>query len=110
MPPHWRPLPEPWSAPLQSYWRPRRCEQDHFVVPGQAVCHCWVPMVHRAGKVLVEDQRHAVRLTEATIGEANAIGLDELRRRGLMGICGHVVTSFGRGLGQGRCAPSERYA
>jgi hypothetical protein len=32
-------------------------EQDHVAVPGQAVCHCRVPMVHRAGQVLVEDQR-----------------------------------------------------
>jgi hypothetical protein len=40
-------------------------------------------MVHRPGEVLVENERYAVRLTEATIGEADAGGLDELRRRGL---------------------------
>ena len=45
-------------------------------------------MVHGAGIVLVEDERHAARLAEAAIGEADAVGLDELRRRGLVGVLG----------------------
>jgi hypothetical protein len=43
-------------------------------------------MVHRPGEVLVENERYAARFTEATIGEADAVGLDELRRRGLVGM------------------------
>ena len=31
-------------------------------------------------------KRHATRFAEATIGEADAVGLDELRRRGLVGV------------------------
>jgi hypothetical protein len=43
-------------------------------------------MVHAAGEVLVEDKRYAVRLAEATTGEADAVGLHELRRHGLVGM------------------------
>src|ERR1700674_4168262 len=43
--------------------------------------------------MLVENERYAVRLAEATIGEADAVGLDELRRRGLVGI-----NHYGRAL------------
>src|SRR5882762_1776376 len=43
-------------------------------------------MVHGAGEVLVEDERHAARFAEAAIGEADAVGLDEPRRRGLVGM------------------------
>jgi hypothetical protein len=38
-------------------------------------------MVHGTREVLVEEERHAARFAEATIREANAVGLDELRRR-----------------------------
>jgi hypothetical protein len=31
-------------------------EQDHLAIPGQAVRHRRVPMVHRASEVLVEDE------------------------------------------------------
>src|SRR6266403_5066525 len=41
-------------------------------------------MVHCPSEVLVENERHAVRLAEVAIGEADAVGLDELRRRGLV--------------------------
>src|SRR5205085_7805317 len=38
------------------------------------------------GEVLVEDERYAVRLAKAAIGKADAVGLDELRRRGVVGM------------------------
>lgn len=38
--------------------------------------------------MLVEDQRHATCPTEAAIGEADAVGLDEPRGSGLVGV-GH---------------------
>jgi hypothetical protein len=41
-------------------------------------------MVHSAGEVLVEDERYAGDIAKAAIGEADAVGLDELRRRGLV--------------------------
>jgi hypothetical protein len=83
-------------------------EQDHLAVAGEAIGHRRVPVIHGAEEVLVEDDRHAAGLAKAAIGEADAIGLDELRRRGLVGICGHVATSFAGGLGQGRGArPSD---
>src|SRR5260370_32864659 len=41
-------------------------------------------MVHGAGEVLVENERHSAGFAEASIGEADAVGLDELRRRGLV--------------------------
>jgi hypothetical protein len=46
-------------------------------------------MVHGAGEVLIEDERHAVRLAEAAIGEADTVGLGELRRCGLVAMLGH---------------------
>jgi hypothetical protein len=46
-------------------------------------------IVHSPGIVLIEDERHAVRLAEAAIGEADAVGLGELRRRGLVRVLGH---------------------
>ncbi len=46
-------------------------------------------MVHRPGEVLVEDERHADNLAEPAIGEADAVGFNELRRRGLVSVLGH---------------------
>ena len=46
-------------------------------------------MVDGAGIVLVEDERYAVQLAEPAIGEADTVGLGELRRCGLMGVLGH---------------------
>src|ERR1700692_3859933 len=43
-------------------------------------------MVHRPGEVVVENERYAVRLAEAAPGEADPVGFDELRRRGLVGM------------------------
>src|SRR6202043_765978 len=50
-------------------------------------------MVHGAGEVLVEDERHARCIAKAAIGEADAVGFDELRRRGLVGV-NHLVGPF----------------
>jgi hypothetical protein len=47
-------------------------------------------MVHGAGKVLVEDERHAGCIAKTAIGKADAIGFDELRRRGLVIVLGHL--------------------
>jgi hypothetical protein len=46
-------------------------------------------MVHGAHEMHVEDEWEAARLAEAAVGEADAIGLDELRRRGLVTVLGH---------------------
>ena len=46
-------------------------------------------MVHGAGEVLVEDERHAGGIAKAAIGKADAVSFDELRRRGLMIVLGH---------------------
>src|SRR6266403_1459667 len=50
-------------------------------------------VVHRPGEVLVEDERHADNLAEPAIGEADTVCLDELRRRGLVGV-NHLVGPF----------------
>src|SRR5579864_8329769 len=47
-------------------------------------------MVHRPREVLVEYERHPSRLPEAAIGKADAVGLDELCWRGLVGV-GHFL-------------------
>src|SRR6202140_812221 len=47
--------------------------------------------IHGARVVLVEDNRHAVGLAESAIGEADSVGLDELRRRGLVTVLGHCA-------------------
>src|SRR5437879_4099825 len=61
-------------------------------------------MVHRPGEVLVEDERHADNLAEPAIGEADTVCLDELRRRGLVGV-NHLVGPFHSvGTASGRSA------
>ena len=40
----------------------------------------WIPMVHGAGEVLVEGERHDARFTQAAIDKADAVRLDEPRR------------------------------
>jgi hypothetical protein len=64
-------------------------EQDDFAVPGETVSHCRIPMVHGAGEVLVEDERHAGWIAKAAIGKADAGSFDELRLRGLVIVLGH---------------------
>ncbi len=97
----------------------RVVEQDHFSTLGQAVGHGRVPMVHGAGEVLVENQRHTAdrvvelgpilridavdeqfriklrSFAEAAVGETDAVGFDKLRRSGLVTMLRHW-DSFGR--------------
>jgi hypothetical protein len=47
-------------------------------------------MVHGAGEVLVEDERHTGRIAKAAIGKADAVSFDELRRGGLVTVLGHL--------------------
>src|SRR5216683_2938290 len=68
-------------------------EQDHFAVLGETVGHRRIPMVHGAGEVLVEDERHAGCVAKAAIGKADAVGFDEPRRRGLVSV-NHLVGPF----------------
>src|ERR1700730_10223885 len=60
-------------------------EQNDLALRREAIGHRRIPMVHRTGEVLVENERYAVPLAEAAIGKADAVGLDELGRRGLVG-------------------------
>jgi hypothetical protein len=46
-------------------------EQDDLAVLGETICHSRVPIVHRAGEVHVEDERHATRFAEASVSEPN---------------------------------------
>jgi hypothetical protein len=62
-------------------------EQNDFAITGESVGHQRVPVVHGTGEMHVEDQRHAAGLAKAAIGEADAVGFDELCRRG-SGDCG----------------------
>src|SRR5258706_2672675 len=64
-------------------------EQDHLAFLRQPVGHRGVPMVHGAREVLVEYDRDAAGLAETTVGEADAVGFDELGWSGLMGMRGH---------------------
>ena len=69
-------------------------EQDDLAILGEAVRHRRVPMIHRAGEMDVEDDRHAAGLAEAAIGKADSVGLDVLCRRGLVSVRGHVHISL----------------
>jgi hypothetical protein len=64
-------------------------EKNHLAVLGQAVGYGRIPVIHSPGVMRAEDERHAAAIAETAIGEADSIGLDELRRRGLMGVGGH---------------------
>src|ERR1700676_4336176 len=44
-------------------------EQNDFSLSREAIEHRWIPMVHSAGVVLVEDEWYAGCLTEAAIGK-----------------------------------------
>src|SRR6202022_574001 len=71
----------------------RVVEQDHLPVASQAIRHRWVPIIHGADVVLAKDERHSSGLAEAAIGEADAVGLYELCRRGLVSMnhCGRSL-------------------
>src|SRR6202162_3924418 len=51
-----------------------------------------IPVIHSTPKMLHENERHAARLAESAIGEADPVSLDELCRRGLVGVyhCGRA--------------------
>src|ERR1700735_3050562 len=71
----------------------RVVEQDHFTVASEAIRHSRVPIIHGADVVLVEDDRHTAGLAEAAICEADAVGLYELCRCGLVS-----MNHYGRSL------------
>src|SRR5258707_15798464 len=60
-------------------------EKNHLAVLGQAVGYGRIPVIHSAGVMRAEDERHAAGIAETAIGETDSIGVDELRRRGLVG-------------------------
>src|ERR1700726_2778760 len=62
----------------------RVVEQDHLTVASEAIRHRRVPIIHSADVVLAKDKRHSSGLAEAAIGEADAVGLNELCRCGLV--------------------------
>jgi hypothetical protein len=64
-------------------------EKDHLAVPGQAIGYGRIPIVHCPAEMLVEDERHSAGLAETAIGETDSVGLDELRRSGLVIVLGH---------------------
>src|SRR6266849_115719 len=66
--------------------------QDHLPRRREAVGHQRVPVVHRAGKVLVENQRHTAGLAEASVSKANTSRLQQPRGRGLMSVLGHWIS------------------
>src|SRR5271154_3380258 len=67
-------------------------EQDDFTSFGQTVGHSRIPIVQRAPEVLVEDDRNALGVAEAAVGETGAVGLHELGRCGLVRIAGHLIS------------------
>src|ERR1700680_2931617 len=71
----------------------RVVEQNHLPVARQAIRHRRVPIIHGAEVVLVEDDRHTAGLAESAIGEADAVGLNELCRCGLVS-----MNHYGRSL------------
>jgi hypothetical protein len=84
-----RPSPERSSAPDPNCSKHLIVEKNHLAVPGQAVGDGRIPIIHGSAEMLVEDERHAVQLAEAAIGETNAVALDELRWSGLVIVLGH---------------------
>ena len=69
-----------------TFWKRGSVASDDFAVRCETVGDGRIPMVHGTGEVLVKDERHAARFAEATISEANAVGLDELRRPGAISL------------------------
>ena len=59
------------------------------MVPGYAIGYGRIPIIHGPAEMLVEDERHAARLAETAIGEADSVRLDELGRSGLVVVLDH---------------------
>src|ERR1700723_424957 len=68
-------------------------EQDHLTVASEAIRHRRVPIIHGADVVLAKNEGHSSGLAEAAIGEADAVGLNELCRCGLVS-----MNHYGRSL------------
>jgi hypothetical protein len=69
-------------------------KQDQFAVLGKSLGQCGIPVIHGPGKVHEEEQRDVDHCAEAAVGEvtvreANAGGLNELGRRGLVRVVTH---------------------
>src|ERR1700688_328907 len=71
---------------------PRIVEQDDGPMFRKAVGDRGIPVIHSTPKMLHENERHAARLAESAIGEADPVSLDELCRRGFVGVyhCGRA--------------------
>src|ERR1700736_6421970 len=71
---------------------PRIVEQDDAPMFRKPVGDRGIPVIHSTPKMLHENERHAARLAESAIGEADPVSLDELCRRGLVGVydCGRA--------------------
>src|ERR1700738_4083486 len=74
----------------------RVVEQDHLPVASQAIRHRWVPIIHGADVVLAKYERHSSDLAEAAVGKAYSVGLNELRRSGLVSVLGHCARAVRR--------------
>src|ERR1700722_12082764 len=100
------------AHPLERRWDLARAagdarvvEQDHLTVASEAIRHSRVPIIHGADVVLVEDDRHTAGLAEAAIGEADAVGLYELCRCGLVCVVIHHKSPCGGSHGVSQPAP-----
>src|SRR6202163_558384 len=71
---------------------PRIVEQDDGPMFRKPVSDRGIPVIHSTPKMLHENERHAARLAESAIGEADPVSLDELCRRGFVGVyhCGRA--------------------
>src|ERR1700681_4514232 len=65
---------------------PRIIEQDGGPMFRKAVGERGIQVIHSAPKMLHEDERHATGPAESAICEADSVSLDELCRRGLVGM------------------------
>src|SRR6266852_8982280 len=68
---------------------PRIVEQDDGPMFRKSVGDRGIPVIHSATKMLHDEERHAAGLAESALGEADAVGLDELCRRGLVAVLVH---------------------
>jgi hypothetical protein len=67
-------------------------KQNHFAVLGKSVDQGWIPVIHCSREVHEEEQRDVDLCAEATVREANAGGLNELGRRGLVTVTAHETS------------------
>src|SRR6266446_8970315 len=72
----------------------RIIEDDNLTLSGKPVQNRWIPVVEVSGEVLVKDKGQTASLAPAPIGEANAIGLNRLRRNRYCCIGAHCPILF----------------